>query len=152
MMEEAPYPIPDFTNIWELQNMRLFKDSGYVNRLVDIFTWEKILRVFDEKSQDWNVLVIEPYGGKLRQVSAKASVLIHRDVDFNIYGNTFYNADVNFHWKYFGDSYSTLLWINQKCDPENFLSFAQSISAPIASSSRRSLAPSTLSNFQTFKS
>jgi hypothetical protein len=92
LLDCEPFAIPDFPAGWEMKDNLVFKEAGYVSRDVPASSWAQMIDLYTRGSGDFDMVVLEPYGGNIRKIPANKNAFIHRQVDFNIYGNVFVNA------------------------------------------------------------
>lgn len=52
--------------------------------------WEKVVDYFAKSPNPYNIMVLEPYGGAVNAVPMGATAYIHRDCDFNVFIDSFY--------------------------------------------------------------
>lgn len=92
LLDCEPFAIPDFPAGWLLKEHLIFKEAGYVDRKVPASAWAQVVDLYVRGSGEFDMVVLEPYGGNIRNVPVDANAFMHRQVDFNIYGNVFVSA------------------------------------------------------------
>lgn len=92
LLDSEPFAIPDFPADWAMKDHLVFKEAGYVARDVPVSTWEQAVDCYVRGSGEFDMVVLEPYGGNIRNVPVDENAFMHRQVDFNIYGNVFVRA------------------------------------------------------------
>lgn len=92
LLDREPLAIPDFPADWAMKDNLIFKEARYVARQVPVSSWEQLVDLYTQGSGDFDMVVLEPYGGNIRKIPSDENAFMHRKVDFNIYGNVFVDA------------------------------------------------------------
>ncbi|HTH11348.1 MAG TPA: FAD-binding oxidoreductase [Acidovorax sp.] len=92
LLDCEPFAIPDFPVDWAMEDHLVFKETGYVGKHVPVAVWAQVVDAYVRGSGDLDMVVLEPYGGNIRKVPVDENAFIHRQVDFNLYGNVFVGA------------------------------------------------------------
>lgn len=70
----------------------IFKEAAYVATQVPVAAGAQVVDYYVRGSGDFDMVVLESYGGNIRKVPVDENAFMHRQVDFNIYGNVFVGA------------------------------------------------------------
>ena len=69
-----------------------FKQSGYISSPVSPTDWEPIVSYYAEAPNKYAMMGIEPYGGAIASYAGSPNSFIHRDVDCDLFVDSFFNA------------------------------------------------------------
>jgi FAD/FMN-containing dehydrogenase len=69
------------------------KQSGYIDRMLSLEEWEKIVHRIRSAGPILNFVVIEPYGGRIAEIPASDSAFVHRSVHMDFYVDVWWVAD-----------------------------------------------------------
>lgn len=67
------------------------KEGGYVDRFVDLAAWRRVVGQFIDDPEPHNAAVIEPYGGRIRDIAVHDCAFRHRAVDFHFHSNAVFS-------------------------------------------------------------
>ncbi len=84
LLDDNLYPPPPDAGLIEI------KKPGYVAKLVSLSGWTQIVNYFKSTTNKYNIVVIEPYGGKINTIPATDSAFIHRDVYMDFFVDSFF--------------------------------------------------------------
>jgi hypothetical protein len=66
------------------------KQPGYVVRPLGLDGWQQVIDYYRTTPNPYNIVVIEPYGGRIAQIRPEESAFIHRDVDMDFFVDSFW--------------------------------------------------------------
>lgn len=69
-----------------------FKQSGYIASPVSPTDWEPIVSYYAKAPNRYAMMGIEPYGGAITGYAGSPNSFIHRDVDCDLFVDSFFNA------------------------------------------------------------
>jgi FAD/FMN-containing dehydrogenase len=85
---ESPPGLPQVPDL-----AREEKQSGYIARKLDARDWTHILNGFLQSPNRSSLVCIEPYGGRIGEISATDNAFIHRKVDMNLFLDVFWMSE-----------------------------------------------------------
>lgn len=83
-----PAPLPQVPDL-----ARQEKQSALIERSLDPGDWRRIVDVFVTSPTPWNLLAVEPYGGRIADVPVEATAFIHRRAAMNVFCDVFWMDD-----------------------------------------------------------
>jgi len=84
LLDDNLYPPPPDAGLIEV------KKPGYIATPVPVSDWEKVVDYFKTTTNQYNIVVMEPYGGAINAVPVSDSAFIHRDVYMDFFVDSFF--------------------------------------------------------------
>jgi hypothetical protein len=85
---ESPPGLPQVPDL-----AREEKQSGYIDRKLDIEDWVQIINLFLTTPNRSSLVCIEPYGGRINEIPVTSNAFIHRKVDMNLFLDVFWMSE-----------------------------------------------------------
>ena len=89
---EEPWPIPETpdTISWGED-----KQSGYIAKTLTVDNWKAILEYFQNRPCPYNLICLEPMGGKINQRAVLYNAFVHRTAAMDFFVDTFWDMAGN---------------------------------------------------------
>lgn len=84
LLDDNLFPPPPDAGLVEV------KKPGYIAKIVSTSDWEKVVNYFKSTTNEYNIVVMEAYGGTINAIPASDSAFIHRDVYMDFFVDSFF--------------------------------------------------------------
>jgi FAD/FMN-containing dehydrogenase len=85
---ESPPGLPQVPDL-----AREEKQSGYIARKLGVKDWTHVINGFLQSPNRSSLVCMEPYGGRVSEISATFNAFIHRKVDMNLFLDVFWMSE-----------------------------------------------------------
>jgi hypothetical protein len=69
------------------------KDGGYIDKLLTVADWQKIVEMYRQTPNRYNIAYMEVYGAAINRYPVSGSAFIHRNVYMDFYIDSFWQPD-----------------------------------------------------------
>jgi FAD/FMN-containing dehydrogenase len=101
LLDVLPGPGPGGGTTYEV------KRSGYIASTLDEQGWQEVVNYFATTPNPYNLMAVEPYGGAINSRPIDDSAFIHRDVDMDVFVDSFWQDS----WTY-NDADTARSWLS----------------------------------------
>ena len=85
---EKPYDIPQVPDLGREE-----KESCYIAQKLSVEVWKEIIEFYKTTPNPYSIIVMEAYGGRINQIPEDDCAFIHRNVDMDLFVDTFWMTD-----------------------------------------------------------